>query len=807
MRRARLSNPPHFHIEERTQAGLRLASDTGAVAHIFVLEEDIARLLVLPQGDVQGMASWAIAPGQADVADTGRERFDVRGFSLPGFALEEEAEATLILTTPRLRLTIKLHGLHCVWEQRNGASWQVMAQDRPTQAYNFGWWDEQVHHYTARRTGERYYGLGERSGNMARNGRRFRLINLDPMGYDAAHSDPLYKSIPYILVAQADGACHGVYYDNSAPSCFDFGAELDNYHGAYRHYAAQGGDLDLYMIAGPDPLAVTQRFTWLTGRPAFMPRWALDYSGSTMSYTDAPDAQVQMQRFLEQLEAHDMGCGSFHLSSGYTSIDDKRYVFHWNSNKFPHPQAFVADYAKAGVRLVANIKPMLLHDHPLFKQAAAAGLLVADDAGEPVEVQFWDALGAALDFTNPATQAWWRAQVETHLLAYGIAATWNDNNEFEIWDSAARAHGFGTQRTAAETRVLQPLLMMRASRAAQIAHSPTKRPYVVTRAGMAGMQRYAQTWSGDNRTSWETLRYNLKMGLGLALSGVSNSGHDVGGFAGAKPDAELFIRWVQAGILMPRFSIHSWNDDGSVNEPWMYPEALPAIRALMALRQLLTPFFYDLMWRYHAAYEPMLRPLWLDHPQDAACWEEGDDHMLGRNLLVALVVEQGARERFVRVPAGGEWVDVWRGTYVRGGETVRLDAALDAPPPLLARAGSGICVNLARGGFKPEPYQRGVWLFPPRGAGAFHWSGYEDDGESAEGNSSMLWEIAGEAMREEIALVISCKGSAVLTDKNLTIILPQGEARAVRFTGAQCHTEWVDERGRRCFTLVLDTED
>lgn len=407
-----------------------------------------------------------------------------------------------------------------------------MAADRPTQAYDFGWWDNRAHHYCARRADERFYGLGERSGDTNRAGRRFRLTNVDAMGYDAEHSDPLYKSIPYILVADAAGRCHGAFYDTVSDVRFDFGRELDNYHGLYRSMVADAGDVDLWMIAGPDPLEVTKRFTWLTGRPALMPRWSLGYSGSAMSYTDAPDAAAQMAGFLAKLAEHDIGCTSFHLSSGYTSMGDKRYVFHWNRDKFPDPAEFVANYADAGIQIVPNIKPALLRSHPLYDAAVEGGLFVTDEDGIPIETQFWDEVGSYIDFTNPTAAEWWRRQIKFALLDHGVIGTWNDNNEYEIWDARARFAAFGFDRPAGEMRPVQPLLMTRASRRAQADHAPRRRPYVVTRSGMAGMQRYAQTWSGDNRTDWKTLRYNARMAIGLAVSGVSNSGHDVGGFAG-----------------------------------------------------------------------------------------------------------------------------------------------------------------------------------------------------------------------------------------------------------------------------------
>ncbi len=774
MRRATLSNPPRFTLAGEGQGRITLESDTGAVAHLFVLEQDMVRLLLLANGTVTSPPSWAIAPGQEDIAEPGRDRMDVSGFTCPAYRLSHDAEQ-LVLETDRIRLTARLHGLHCRWEQRDGDAWVPMAEDRPTHAYDFGWWDGKAHHYVARRPGERFYGLGDRTGDANRAGRSFRLTNLDPMGYDAETSDPQYKSIPYVLVADEAGRCHGAFYDTMADVAFDFGRELDNYHGFYRHMVAEQGDVDLWMIAGPDPLAVTRRFTWLTGRPALMPRWSLGYSGSTMTYTDAPDAAAQMGGFLEKLAEHDIGCTSFHLSSGYTSIGDKRYVFHWNRDKFPDPKAFVSSYTQAGVELVPNIKPALLRSHPRYDEVAAAGYFVGDADGQPVEAQFWDEVGSYIDFTNPDAAAWWRAQVTSALLDQGIRSTWNDNNEYEVWDARARFAGFGTSVPAAAMRPVQPLLMMRASRRAQIEARPDELPYVVTRAGMAGLQRYAQTWTGDNRTEWKTLRYNARMAIGLALSGVSNSGHDVGGFAGPAPDAELLVRWVQAGVLMPRFSIHSWNDDRTVNEPWMYPQALPAIQALMRLRQRLVPFFHDLLHRYHSDYTPMVLPTWAVFPQDPQCWAESDEHLLGTDVLAAPVVEQGATERRLYLPAGADWTHVWTGETFAGGAWVTVAAPLDGPPPLFARAGSAMLIDLAEGGWRPGAARRGLWLFPPR-EGSFACEAIED--AASDGGEALRWQVQGSADADRILVRVTQKGMQ-LGNIDMTLLLPSNDHRQI----------------------------
>jgi alpha-glucosidase len=190
-------------------------------------------------------------------------------------------------------------------------------------------------------------------------------------------------------------------------------------------------------------------------------------------------------------------------------------------------------------------------------------------------------------------------------------------------------------------RPVMPLLMMRASLEAQQRFAPEKRPYLISRSGCAGMQRYVQTWSGDNRTNWDTLRYNIRMGLGMSLSGLFNVGHDVGGFSGDKPDAELFVRWVQNGVMHPRFTIHSWNDDQTVNEPWMYPGVTPAIRGAIELRYRLLPYLHPALagaCRRRTDAAP-------DLPRSRArCADlaECDDFLLGRDLLVASVVEPGS---------------------------------------------------------------------------------------------------------------------------------------------------------------------
>ncbi|WP_118181693.1 TIM-barrel domain-containing protein [Paraburkholderia phosphatilytica] len=800
-----LLHPPVFTVGTPGDRCIRLTSTAGPVIEIFVLEDDIVRVRVLPDGSAHGPRTWAIAPGLDDVPVEGRDRLDLSGFTLPAFDLQHDAEE-LHVTTAQVRLTVALHGGRCSWAMRHDGEWRRVLQDRATQAYNFGWWDQRVYHYLQRERGEIYIGLGERAGSLDRANQRYSMVNVDAMGYSAKTTDPLYKHIPFYLTWQRDATLgFGLFYDTLADCTFDMGRELDNYHGHYRHFIAENGDLDYYFIASPDtPLAAVRRFTWLTGRPALMPKWGLGYSGSTMSYTDAPDAQQQMGEFIERCAEHDILCDSFHLSSGYTSIGAKRYVFNWNRDKFPDVDGFVQGYLEHGVRLCANIKPCLLRDHPQFDAAHRDGLLVCSRDGEPAWVQFWDEVGAYLDFTNPNAIAWWRSQVTDALLRYGIASTWNDNNEFEFWSPDAIAHGFGTPFPAREAKVLQTMLMMRASRDAQREYAPDSRPFLVSRSGGVGMHRYVQTWSGDNYTSWETLRYNLKMGLGLALSGISNIGHDIGGFSGPAPDAELFLRWVQFGVFMPRFSIHSWNDDGTVNEPWMHPEVTNHISGLIKLRYRLLPYLYHLLWQSTASYEPILRPTFADFPHDGACYAENDDMMVGAALLAAPVVEAGATQRCVTLPAGSRWVSYWTAETFDGGTTVTLPAPWDQPP-MLVREGHAIPLNVAEQHFAHRADQRAFLVAPFANAGTASGECIEDDGKSEAWRNGEYgtWTVSVTSDANALNVSVQWSGRFARPFERVEVWLPAADSRTIACVTGRIVNE-AHEHGWKRLTVELD---
>ncbi|MGM0920461.1 MAG: TIM-barrel domain-containing protein [Bacillota bacterium] len=779
-----------FAFEQESRNVLHFKLEDGTVrASVFILEKDIIRILFTVGEKLTLDRTWSIAPGMDDIPLEGKSRFATDGFSLPAYETEILGDFFTVKTEV-LKLQIDLNGFKITWYCRKENDWVQIAKDRSTQAYHFEHsLSSRPAHYLQRHLDEQYFGLGEKTGSVDKHGKRYRMQTIDAMGYDAEYTDPLYKHIPFYITRKKEtGLSFGLFYDNLSSSIFEMGSELDNYHGLYRYFQAEDGDLDYYVIAGPNVRDVTEKFAWMTGKTILPPKWSLGYSGSTMSYTDAPDAQEQLKKFLKLCREHDILCDSFQLSSGYTSINEKRYVFTWNESKFPQPKDVINEFHANDLKLCANIKPCLLKDHPVFQELKEKRMFILNSKTNEAEMaQFWDETGAYLDFTNQETYNWWKAQVKDKLLEYGIDSTWNDNNEFEIWSKEAECHGFGEIINFETIRALHPLLMMKASYEAQKEYNPKLRPYLISRSGSPGMHRYVQTWTGDNRTSWKTLKYNNKMGIGLSLSGIYNFGHDVGGFSGPAPEPELFVRWVQNGIVHPRFTIHSWNDDQTVNEPWMYPEMLPAIRKLIKFRTKLTPYLYTSLYEAHENYKPIIRPTFYEFEQDEKTFEENDDFMLGDNLLVASVVEKGKKERDVYLPNHqGGWYDFHKGTWFEGGQTVTIPAPLDYVP-LLAKGGSILPVNLAEVTFADKHKdERGFLLFPEKGCSESHYRLYEDDGYTAQYKDDFAYVAVEMKTKEnEIHISVEKKGKFTLPYDTAAFILPQGEQRKLIVDGVE----------------------
>ncbi|KAI9204987.1 glycosyl hydrolases family 31-domain-containing protein [Polychytrium aggregatum] len=705
--------------------------------------------------------------------------------------------------------------------------------------------DGGVYHYTKRNPIHRYFGLGEHSGPLALNGKRFRLEDMDALGYNAESTDPLYKVCPFYITMlldhdqqartpHQDPFAFGLYYDNLSAGAIDFGSEIDAFWGSYNVYRSDYGPLDYYVISGaahsaaptqPALQNVVERYAQLVGRPALIPRFALGYLASSMGYADAENAQALLEDFPRKCQEHDIPCDLMHLSSGYTvsPSDGCRNVFTWNNRRFPGPRGMVQTMLKHGIRIAANVKPWFLKNHPDYQSGKESGAYITHHSGSgPAETRLWSSgagdsgLGSYFDFTSKGALDIWKAGVRS-LLDLGIVGIWNDNNEFALPDDgdyvALRAGGSADRRlTVGETgRPLQTLLMAAASFEAMVEHAPSRRPFLITRSSCPGVQRYAvQTWSGDNATSWHTLKHNIPMGLSCGLSALPMGyGHDVGGFCGPQPGPELLVRWVQNGIFHPRFCIHSWKQEG-VTEPWMYPEVTHIIRDAIRFRYRLIPYLYSLHVETHKTGRPVIRPLIFDFAQDPSCWDESFNFMLGPALLVSSVCTEGQRESSVYLPRlehGQVWFDVWSGKTYASGTNAVVQVPLEQHGALFARSGSLVPLGRVTRPIQVEQdTERTVWIFPsPEADTSFgEFTLVEDDGESIDAPSTVLklWFKAQGTVVEVGWDVVESKFKVAFD--TIWFVLPAGDTRTlVAHKSLETIGRKTDDQHRAAIGLAL----
>lgn len=538
-----------------------------------------------------------------------------------------------------------------------------------------------------------FYGFGEKAGPLNKNKEFLRERATDAMGYDAQKMDTLYKHIPfYIRLSRRSKKAVGLFYHNFYESVFNMGKEKSNYWPRYTYWQADGGDIDLFLLGGGTLKRIVDNYTLLTGRPALLPKRALGYQGSSMYYPELEkDSDDAVLGFIDTIKAEGFPIDGFHLSSGYTSYNNKRCVFTWNTDRFKDPRAYFAAMNEKGAQNVPNVKPGILLCHPWFDEFVRKDVFVKDSKN-PAQYavgSWWGGPGAFWDYTKPEARRAWKDYLIENVIDVGTNSIWDDNCEYDsLLDKDARVDFDGKGGTIGQLKPLMCTIMCKIGSEAVEEHDPDARPYIVCRSGSSGIQKYAQTWCGDNYTSWTSLQYNIPIITGMGLSGQPNEGADIGGFAGPAPDEELFVRWVQNGVFQPRFSIHSASNDNTVTEPWMFRDSAPLIRDAILLRYRLAPYLYSAEYEASRTGAPIMRALVYEFQDDPKVWEESFAFLYGRDLLIANVIEPGQTVKKVYLPAGCKWYD-WNDKFrcYEGGQTVEVPVTM-ASIPMFLREGA-----------------------------------------------------------------------------------------------------------------------
>ncbi|MEP6704164.1 MAG: TIM-barrel domain-containing protein, partial [Acidobacteriota bacterium] len=358
-----------------------------------------------------------------------------------------------------------------------------------------------------------------------------------------------------------------------------------------------------------------------------------------------------------------------------------------------------------GFQTVLIIDPGIKVDpgYDIYAEGKRLGMFVKNPDGSELNRNVWPQGSAFPDFTDPRVREWFGSQFKVHI-EEGIAGFWNDMNEPGVFltDKTSKPDTFhhpdktfpydtphagdglaGTHRRYHNVFGMQ---MARSTFEAVKKLRPEKRPFVLTRAGFAGIQRFAAVWTGDNYASWDQLALSIPMLTNLSVSGVPFVGCDVGGF-NDRPSGELYTRWLQAAVLTPFLRSHSVSWAGN-KEPWEFGDEFTAInRASIELRYKFLPYLYTLFYEQEPTGQPVMRPLWYEFPDDKLTYLIGDEYMVGSDLLVAPVVKEGMRTREIYLPAGAAWIDWWTGERMDGGKQYTVKAPLDRLP-LYVRAGA-----------------------------------------------------------------------------------------------------------------------
>ncbi|MGI5373897.1 glycoside hydrolase family 31 protein [Streptomyces sp. CA-251387] len=556
----------------------------------------------------------------------------------------------------------------------------------------------------------RFFGLGGRASGPRLKDGTYRLWNTDPGHAFGPDDDPLYITMPVQLVV-ADAATHLVFHDTSWDGTVTLregeeGAGSGHDRAGTSELRMDGGPLRCWVMVGT-PARVLLVWASLTGAAALPPAWALGHHHARWGF----GSEQEVRRIVSGYQERDLPLDAVHLDIDHY---DEHQVFTVDQERFPKLPQLAEDLRRGGIRLVSIVDPAVkaAPGNSVYDSGAAEDVFVRDASGRLVRGVVWPGEAVFPDFTHARVRQWWGGLYEERL-GQGFSGFWHDMNEptsFAAFGEStlprsARHSLEGRGGDHQEAHNVYGLCMARAGYEGLRALVPEERPFVFSRSGWAGLQRYGGTWSGDVATGWPGLRAALSLVMGLGLCGVPYSGPDVGGFDGS-PSPELYLRWFQLAAYLPLFRTHASLRAGR-REPWEFgPEVLEHARVALIERRRLLPYFVTLAHLARRTGAPYVRPLWWSAPEERALRDCEDAFLLGDCLLVAPVLDPGAERRAVQLPRG-RWYDTVTERAYEGPGQVLVETPLSRIP-VLARSGAVVPVRGDDGGLELE-----VWAPAP----------------------------------------------------------------------------------------------
>ncbi|OLC98521.1 MAG: hypothetical protein AUH86_04725 [Acidobacteria bacterium 13_1_40CM_4_58_4] len=645
---------------EKLKDGVELTAGKVKV-RVTVFREGIFRVRVAPDGTFPKDFSWAV----------------IKPPEPPAFKVEENPKEIRIVAGPVVASVQRTPLLISFTD----AAGNVYLADEPS--LPMAWNGKRVHTWKKMPPDEHYYGLGDKAGPMNRRNRSFTNWNTDEFGWQES-SDPLYKTIPF-FIGLRKGVAYGVFFDNTYRSTFDFGKESPDYFS----FGTEGGELNYYFIAGPEPKKVVEEYTAMTGHSPLPPLWSLGYQQCRYSYYPESRAREIVKTFRDRKIPADVI---------YFDIDYQQgnAPFTINREHFPTFEKMIADFRAQGFHTILitdlHIKKDPGHGYVPYDSGTKDDVFVKNPDGSVYVGAVWPGDSVFPDFTLTLARDWWGGLYK-NFVSMGAAGFWNDMNEPSVFLRADKTMPLDTVHrlddgATLDHRAVHNIFGMenvRATYEGLLKLQPAERPFVLSRAAYSGAQRYAATWTGDNSSTWNHLKMSTPMLMSMGISGFPLVGDDIGGFAGS-PTPDLLTRWFEVGAFNPIDRDHTAKDTAD-QEPWVHGSEHEAIRRkYIELRYRLMPYLYTGIEETARTGLPLMRPLFLEYPRALEFYDDNHDFLFGRDLFVAPVTTEMVDAEDISLPPG-EWYDFWTGAKHKYKEQIQLRPRLDEMP-LYVRAGA-----------------------------------------------------------------------------------------------------------------------
>jgi alpha-D-xyloside xylohydrolase len=578
-----------------------------------------------------------------------------------------------VLTTGSLRISVRGDGLLTAARADTGAE---LLREEPAHF----WWpparlldDGRLEQRFAAYEGERLYGLGQHGhGRFDQKG---MVLELQQRNGEV--------TIPFVVSSRG----YGLLWNNPAVGRVEFAVN------GTRWVADRARQIDYWLTAADTPAEILRRYAGATGTAPELPGWASGFWQSKLRYRSQDELLGVARSYAER---------GLPLSVIVADYLHWKQIGDWSFDPvaWPDPAAMVAELRAMGVELAVSVWPSVSPASPNFAPMSAAGHLIGTSQGVELHASWPTADGvpegvAFYDATSPEARDYLWRRLQDGYGRHGIRSFWLDACEPEMRPGHPRNLSYFAG-PGSEVANLYPR-----EHARGVFEHATGDVANLVRSAWAGSQRYgAVLWSGDIPATFPALAASVRAGLNVAMSGIPWWTTDIGGFHGGDPSSEayreLIVRWFQFGAFCPVFRLHGHREprvglgfigsEGGPNEVWSYgDEAYTAITAVMRLRERLRPYLHAALAA--APGLPLMRPLLLEFPDDEAAWGIEDQFLFGPDLLVAPVLEAGARERRVYLPSGATWTHAATGERFDGGSFVTVAAPLDAIP-LFARDGA-----------------------------------------------------------------------------------------------------------------------